>query len=330
VTNGERMWREFHCEHCDAKWLVTQATLEASIVCPWCHQSGSQIAEHATLPQLDLDRVELRQRQYRIDQGKSGAIPPTCPFCAVELRRGVNQTREHVLARWISDLPMYEGVVQAAKGGRRTWTRDEPRIENGIYMVPVPRLHSNKHAHVLATTVAVCDECNSQWMSRLETQVTPILRPLIEGSAHVVSGEALPVLSRWIGKVAIAYEADDLQTSECTAEQVIDVRFGRPLQGAVIWAARWNEPDSPQLRHGLISGHDKTTLQAAWRGSQMMIAVGHVAFYMLYTDGRSYPEQLTPGEPWVQLWPGRAGVALRADAVGRADFDEIGRQGFRP
>jgi hypothetical protein len=322
-----QLYLEFHCPACDAGWHTRNAAPEAAAVCPFCAAEGTFLGEHENLPELDLEQVELRQREYRIAERKAAeAEATTCQFCAVELRHGANKSREHVLARWIGELPMYEGVVEAAKSGRPTWTWDGPQFRDGVVLMPTPRLHTNKHAHELATTVPVCGDCNSGWMSRLEEAATPALQPLIEGSTDAVSAEARAILARWVGKVAFAYEVDDLPTSQCTWEQILDVRFGGPPRGAAIWAARWGQPDSPKLRHGLareVAQAEDGIPTVTWRGSQMIVAVGHVVFYMVYTEGNTYPPVLDPGAPWIQLWPGAGDTQLMAPALTIADLDAL-------
>ena len=321
------MMLEIECTACGAQLFVSRAHAEQAATCVHCGSATTVIGQHDSIPMSVLEQIAAQERAERMAQGRDRSTRPTCPFCGVELRRRVNQSQEHVLAKWIRRMPMYEGAVQSAKGGPPTWTMDAPTFVNGSLVYPRPRLHANKHPHVLATTVDVCQTCNNNWMSRLETDVERPLRPLIEGSSERVPAPEPWTLARWLGKVAIAYEADDLPTSHGTAEQVLDVRLGSPPRDAVMWAARWAVPDAPQLRHWVMSEVDMTAQTVSRRASQMLVAMGHVAFYMVYTDGQPIPPVLSPGEPWRLLWPYSSAVTLDGACLDVADFDAMTQLG---
>ncbi len=51
-----------------------------------------------------------------------------------------------------------------------------------------------------------CERCNNGWMSRMETRVKPILRPMMWGKSSELGPDERLALTRWLIKVAIMYE----------------------------------------------------------------------------------------------------------------------------
>jgi hypothetical protein len=90
-------------------------------------------------------------------------MPFTCSFCGSTKRpRG----REHVLAEWLSTIGL-----------------DSPQVEYHVgWLNRVPRKWTS--TPFTATVRAVCDDCNHDWMSDLESSAKLVLTPLILGQAR--------------------------------------------------------------------------------------------------------------------------------------------------
>ena len=103
---------------------------------------------------------------------------------------GANRTDEHVLAQWLlDDLGMRREDVFHGIGNNTTLSVEHTRI------------------YVLDKFVQgnVCGSCNSGWMSRLEADVKPIIRPIVRGERPVftLGDREREVVSRWTLKTSI-------------------------------------------------------------------------------------------------------------------------------
>ena len=83
----------------------------------------------------------------------------TCIFCPNEA-----DSKEHVWPEWLLDLlsqgKRREITIEMGRGGVKKWSGPSAAID--------PRI--------------VCEDCNSKWMSRLETQAKPIISRMLDGS----------------------------------------------------------------------------------------------------------------------------------------------------
>ncbi|MGE4055464.1 MAG: hypothetical protein AB7F99_11760 [Vicinamibacterales bacterium] len=112
-----------------------------------------------------------------------------CLFCGVE-GPGI-LSDEHVIPQWLLDhveLPaddlMFHGVASSATG---ELTR-QPRIHSSFNFVEG----------------RVCEQCNTGWMSKLESMAKPILIPLLDETRTVgnLSVEERGVVWKWAAKTA--------------------------------------------------------------------------------------------------------------------------------
>jgi hypothetical protein len=112
-----------------------------------------------------------------------------CIFCG---RPGV--TKEHVWADWLDRyLPSGEVNHERFSGTiYRTHTVSEVRKHSG----------SSQSGRVRV----VCRECNNGWMSRLQSDVKPILVPLLKGERISLHKKAQATLAVWIAMFAVVAE----------------------------------------------------------------------------------------------------------------------------
>jgi hypothetical protein len=104
----------------------------------------------------------------------------TCVFCDEHIAPGT--PAEHVIPDWIRRLRP-DGTLYQHKSKQ-----------------PGVLTHRSKRIDMTAKTV--CRECNHGWMSDLETNASPILKPMIDGRPQGLSVEQHVLLSQWATKTA--------------------------------------------------------------------------------------------------------------------------------
>ncbi len=98
-----------------------------------------------------------------------------CVFCG-----GEPVTKEHLWSDWIRELltdktATHRHVREQLEGKAQTW--EAPPFT--------------------AVVRCVCEGCNSRWMSDLETEAIPHLKPLIQGKRRIVGSKAQGAIARW-------------------------------------------------------------------------------------------------------------------------------------
>jgi hypothetical protein len=94
----------------------------------------------------------------------------------------------------------------------------------------------------LEITAPVCEKCNTRWLSVLENDVQPILRPLIHGEERVLSPAEQRVLATWAAKTALML---DLASGQPVIPSgfYYDLRLGRrALPSQVVWLGAYRGP----------------------------------------------------------------------------------------
>lgn len=112
-----------------------------------------------------------------------------CVFCDSLLTKE-NRSKEHVIPKWLS------GFLDISK------EKIQPtHISSNGSPISIRN-------HTLTGLLAgqVCEECNSGWMSKLEEEAIPILKPLIKGERVVVElkDKERQIVGRWTAKTAFA------------------------------------------------------------------------------------------------------------------------------
>lgn len=111
-----------------------------------------------------------------------------CIFCG-----GRDLTKEHVLPQWISRT--------FARLGPGTFDLEMVN-DSGLRK---PLRWTNEKAIELTVKV-VCKSCNEGWMAALESQIIPILTPLIKGEPRRLDSPACKVLAAWTFKTTLLAE----------------------------------------------------------------------------------------------------------------------------
>jgi len=115
-----------------------------------------------------------------------------CAFC----EKSTSSDVEHVIGKWLSRLlnPDSTGIFRVeSQYPARQW----------------------KSREVSLVTRSVCRDCNSGWMSRLESDVKPILSPMIHGETSQLSLESQKLITTWLLKTAFVV---DVQGADVTKE----------------------------------------------------------------------------------------------------------------
>jgi len=215
-----------------------------------------------------------------------------CAFCE---SRSKKITNEHIFAEWIG------AVVGAGRAGvivRNTFNLDET-------------IRPAWHTQNLDLRVRMaCESCNTGWMSNLETEVRPIMMPMIRGNAKVpLTLRGQRAVATWAVKTAMV--AEFLQKpptryfTQAERRFLVDEVVPSRNLGAFVWIGRYASKDNGL--HGLA-----TTMTQADRVSRAhlsMFALGQFAIQVLVERGAvGQRERLAvrPG-PWDQLlsqiWP---------------------------
>jgi hypothetical protein len=112
-----------------------------------------------------------------------------CAFCDTPLNKD-NRSKEHILPQWLLDfLEIREEIIQPT------------------HFSNIGEIITKRH-HTLGGLLAgqICSLCNNGWMSQLEQEAMPILKPLIIGKTTVVdlNENERQIISRWTAKTAFS------------------------------------------------------------------------------------------------------------------------------
>jgi hypothetical protein len=104
-------------------------------------------------------------------------IGSSCAFCG---RSGVKMSREHVFPQWLSRAGSYAGNYTMQRGEK---TISTPLIE--------------------VITKRVCEDCNTGWLSRIETGAKAVLEPLLDATTNTIAEIDRWIIARWFTKTIL-------------------------------------------------------------------------------------------------------------------------------
>jgi hypothetical protein len=158
----------------------------------------------------------------------------------------------------------------------------------------------------------LCKDCNTGWMSRLESDTKPFLEPLIHDSASTLDFPQQCLLSFWIAKTAMVFECTDRTKNwfYSDSERQHVPRWCTPSADTVIWIGRYANGLSLSAQgNNLSSPRDKSVLSAA---RVTTLLVGHFVVQVVTVrskpgaEARGIIPETTQG-PWdrllTQVWP---------------------------
>lgn len=118
-----------------------------------------------------------------------------CIFCGSKSKR----SREHVLPDWLSNI-----IEKISIKTNRISSNYTINVGNGEPIINGGFSESAYNGNILSKKLfSVCESCNGQWMSRLQSQAKPILTPWILGNWEEPSKEEAEIIANWCGMTAI-------------------------------------------------------------------------------------------------------------------------------
>lgn len=163
-----------------------------------------------------------------------------CVFCGA-----TPVTREHVIPKWISKLPVFEEVLKEIEENLdgphhlTKWKLDSKGVPVEPYLVERGRRF---RTHQIEVPVVCGPNCNEGWMAKLEDEVRPCLTRLIEGDDVALTREQLSALSRWTCKTAMMFEFNDKSTMSFSKAQYSEAYINRGVvKNTVVRIARFKD-----------------------------------------------------------------------------------------
>ena len=208
----------------------------------------------------------------------------TCPICGEPGKR----TREHVFARWLSDLfgvASHPITLYSSRGGK-LWS-----------------------ARGLDTVVSVCATCNSGWMSELEVAFRAVYKDAILGYPRTLNGADLTTLAHWATKTALM-----LQPHLSGMGEVVHVPTGhrRALpRGTPPGTRVWLGAYAPRTRyvfwqHAPMALARQPAGDSTWAGYVTLMTVGNLMIAVLGMDrehGDAFTVEGFSEDAFVSVWP---------------------------
>jgi hypothetical protein len=223
---------------------------------PKCSKCGDllTLAERAKATTLCYD---CTSRAAGDDQVNIGPPVGLCAFC----RRGP-LTVEHVFPRWLAELlPKNKPVVGILA---------DP-MENKVLRTSAGVAHD-------AQAKCVCATCNNGWMSELEAEAQPLIRPMVTGALSIaLQAPAQDLLARWVTKTAlmVQYLQPQVLIPEAMYTRLYQQRT--PSRDARAWLARYEGRTHP-------SGYHSYLLDATGSTDTGVVHRGHVIGVTFHVD----------------------------------------------
>lgn len=239
----------------------------------------------------------------------------SCVFCG---RRPV--TAEHVWPAWLQRLlpePLVLGHVR---------TLELEGVEQPSHGWEAPLFGQRVRA--------VCGGCNHGWMSDLEQQAQPVLRPTLEGHGQALDCDGQRVLATWAYKTCLMLNLlfRDHKTGVPASHYAYLCKHGEPPPEASLWLTAFNSVRPATFatagmaisRPGeLVTGADTPNVYS------VTFTVGPLAFHVLGVHDPEAigvdPRQGRFADSRVhRLWPYEASFALgSAEALTEPELDAL-------
>jgi hypothetical protein len=158
---------------------------------------------------------------------------------------------------------------------------------------------------------AVCKTCNNGWMSKLEQDTIPVLRPLLRDLSYPLSSEEQILLASWAMKTGMVLDSIYKHERFYQRNECQNVRENRAIpNGTIIWIGRY----FGNGKHAGLSdfSSDPSPHPKVGNGCVLTFIFGHVVFQILSARvGSDYKERWfkvasRPGrwdELLTQIWP---------------------------
>jgi hypothetical protein len=219
-------------------------------------------------------------------------VARTCVFCG-----GIPVNQEHALPRWLGRMFTNE-IVDFSR------TIQYPGSDELDVRLWRGRPFS-------ATVGGPCQTCNGGWMSDLESNAAPIIRPLVNGQDSILSAVEQHLVATWAVKTMlmlrlVVSDIDDQELTQDFYRWLYERRTPPPAEQ--VWLASYEgEGQWPMTFHYYAvqlapPGHPKPELPNAHVAS---FAVGHAAFGLTGHGMESGPVAVPqlPRDTILPIWP---------------------------
>jgi hypothetical protein len=212
-----------------------------------------------------------------------------CIFC-----RQRASTKEDVWPQWLTKrFPLSDASrMEAELGGRDlgSWANKKPRL------LPVG---------------CVCKECNNGWMSRLESEVKPVIEGIIDNRIKAVDTSAQARIAVWAVKTSMTLESVRPQGKRFyTSDQRRGLQMSAIPERTSVWIAKCvNQPNIYSVAKDLWTSRGQNEVHAY----VTTMAFGSLAFQVVSLRSRMNLSKETAiiynvsEGPWdevlVQVWP---------------------------
>jgi hypothetical protein len=246
----------------------------------------------------------------------------TCVFCG----SAGKLTKEHVFPSWLrtqANVDLDLGLETLRRGGRVIARRNGGRAFN-------------------RTARIACENCNTGWMSALETRAIPLLLPLLDGFEAQLDDRAQETVASWSVKttLAIARVRSDLPQLAPVVHyrHLAAVEGASPPDGTSVWLSvdREDHAPGPVGVHLVAFSQRVKTLVS---GRAQVRIYGHilrlhrlVIHVMGSTDGND-PLSVThelEDDYLVKIWPPKAHLVAWPPPGDLADIGGFDRLAGRP
>ena len=244
------------------------------------------------------------------------SVPATgCLFCG-RLFYGprrepgqVKRSREHIWPDWIRK---HAGQLPDFRVSHAAVSQISLTGQSVIQMAET----STSKSSVLNLRTPVCEECNTGWMSRLETAGKPHIlaaAAAAEANAPIVlsRGEAR-TLAMWAEKTALTNELTTNWPKVAGPAMGQRLRQGAPVRGSLVWAAR--HPADFMLSIALVHllvGRSRKPVPGEVDRHVMLTAITYhyVTFLILLTSTPMMPPPMS-FDHWCRIWPVTGSVSF--------------------
>lgn len=226
-----------------------------------------------------------------------------CIFCG-QLWGEVSKSNEHVLGH----LRRRPGNLPNERTSQSAGLTFDVESQQFVWHPVITQTRDSSLLNL--RTRAVCESCNTGWMSRLEQQAKPLLIALEEAAKgggkplNFARSEAL-TLARWALKTAITHELTMDGPRVANTLMVNCLREGKVIRGSIVWFARNQDDLDLQIRHAHIEISDTPVVRSGdpYRLVFLVAITWHYLTLLVYvgTPGRLGPS--LPFDRWTPVWP---------------------------
>ena len=249
-----------------------------------------------------------------------------CVFCGTT---NAKMTREHVIPKW----------------GRRSFDIKGPVRVDAREKGPGQRRRvGSMQALNVTLDDAICEECNSVWLSRLERAVKPLLAPMaVSASPATLSPASQKLLATWAVKTVLLlelafrqmYPARQAEGYQASQPEFAWLRAStEPPPRSLVWLGCWDcqqaipvgtRPPARRCPHRTTARSRGTSPPSPWDTSRSVFTVDYVAaaapgFRLERTGTASLAQALPRIRPPLLAQPE---VSWPPQAFGAPDWDRL-------